>query len=443
VFPLLFVILAAVPAAPATHPLPTEQALQRSVDAYLQPLRACELFQGVVLVARGDRVLVSKGYGLANAELNVPNTPDRVFRIASLTKPFTELALARLADEHRLALADPLSKYLPGFPSGDSITIEMVMQHRAGIPSMNSIPYDEEAFGTNSLDSLVQMIERTPLAYPPGTQRHYSNGGYAVLAAVIEKASGVSYGDYVGHEILGPMGLLHTQNEPDGMLVVDRAFGYMPSPYRRHALVPAPYQEMNTKVGGGSLISTAADLHRFLRLAYRDGVVSADTWRHLFPPTDSTIAFQGRCPGYNLYVTRDLAHDVDVVVLANNYAAGMVSDIGDDLVALARGVERPRPAWRADVALDSAQAVRYVGSYHATQPLPAGQGPFEIRRHGDGLVFSVQGQPVDYMLPQGPGVFVLRNLWCEVRFVDDGGAAPRMTIRPLWLKGDAVPTERL
>jgi CubicO group peptidase (beta-lactamase class C family) len=442
VFPLLFVILAAVPAAPATHPLPTEQALQRSVDAYLQPLRACELFQGVVLVARGDRVLVSKGYGLANAELNVPNTPDRVFRIASLTKPFTELALARLADEHRLALADPVAKYLPGFPGGDSITIEMVMQHRAGIPSMNSIPYDEEAFASNSLDSLVQRIERTPLAFTPGTQRRYSNGGYAVLAAVIERVSGVSYGDYVGHEILGPMGMHHTQNEADGMLVVGRAFGYMPSPYRRHALVPAPYQEMNTKTGGGSLISTAADLHRFLRLAYRDGVVSRDTWRHLFPPTDSTIAFQGRCPGYNLYMTRDLAHDVEVVVLANNYAAGMVSDIGDDLAALARGVERQRPAWRAEVTVDSAQAAGCVGSYHATMPLPVGQGPFEIRRHGDGLVFSVQGQPVDYMLPQGPGVFLLRNLWCEVRFVDDG-AAPRMTIRPLWLKGDAVPTERL
>jgi len=185
---------------PATHqattgkPAPAPQ-LGAHVDAYLQPYIALDLFQGAVLIAHGDKVLLEKGYGDANVELHVRNTPANVFRIASLTKPFTEVLLGRLVEQEKLALDAPLSRYLPDFPQGDSITIDMLRLHSAGIPSMNSIPYDEEASAPNTLDSLVRRIARTPLDFPPGSRRRYSNGGYAVLAAVIEKVTGQRYAD--------------------------------------------------------------------------------------------------------------------------------------------------------------------------------------------------------------------------------------------------------
>jgi CubicO group peptidase (beta-lactamase class C family) len=163
------------------------QKLSARIDAYVQPYVALDLFQGTVLVARGDRVLYEKGYGFANVELGVRNTPAQVFRIASLTKVFTQVLLGSLVEQDRLALDAPLARYLPGFPRGDSITIEMLRLHRAGIPNLNSIPFDEEARGPNTLDSLVRVIAKTPLDFSPGSRRRYSNGGYALLAAVIER----------------------------------------------------------------------------------------------------------------------------------------------------------------------------------------------------------------------------------------------------------------
>src|SRR6185369_9526486 len=137
--------------------------------------RQIDVFQGVVLIGRGDKIVLQKGYGDANVELGVPNRPDRVFRIASLTKPFTEVLLGRLAERGVLSLDDKLSRWLPGFPNGDSITLDMLRTHQAGIPSMNSISFDEESPVPNTLDSLVRAIANQPLDFPPGTKRRYSN----------------------------------------------------------------------------------------------------------------------------------------------------------------------------------------------------------------------------------------------------------------------------
>ena len=400
--------------------------LAPQVDAYLAPLRKIDAFQGVVLVARGDKVLFRKGYGLANVELGVPNTPDKVFRVASLSKPFTEVALGTLVDAHVLALNDPLSKWLPDFPRGDSITIDMLRTHHAGIPSRNSIPYDEEAFAPNTLDSLVRAIAALPLDYAPGTRERYSNGGYAVLAKVIEKASGRSYGAYLERAVCGPLHLAHTRHEGDVDLVANRAFGYMTDPSSPHGLVVAPYQQMATKTGGGSLVSTADDLWTFLRAFHRSPVLRPETWNTLFPP-DSLDTFQGRCPGYNLTMVRDYDNDLFVVVLANNYSAAMVADVAHDLRAMALGQARPPAAWRGDLPVD-ASASKLVGTWRLEQPgPPLGRDPVTIERRGNALVALYGGQPVDALLPQGGGRWLGRAMWSEVAVQGDA-----VTLRPLW-----------
>jgi len=112
-------------------------------------------------------------------------------------------------------------------------------------------------------------------------------------------------------------------------------------------------------------------------------------------------------------------------------------------VALARGLHPPRPPYWSDVAIDSVQARAYVGTYRAAQPLPYGSGPFGVSWSHGGLVASNQGTPADFMLPQAPGVFLLRNVWSEMRFTQaPGGGGPRATLRPLWLKTEAVELER-
>src|SRR5262245_31027612 len=416
--------------------------LEASVDAYLRPYLDLNVFQGVVLVARGDRILLEKGYGYANVELAVRNTPDRVFRIASLTKPFTQVALGRLVEEKRLALSAPLARYLPDFPNGDRITLEMLRTHKAGIPNLNSIPFDEEARGSNTLDSLVRLLARQPLTFEPGSRTRYSNGGYALLGAVIEKVTGMSYGDYLARAVLGPLALTHTRHEATGTLVPNRAYGYTVSGGDRRVLVTPPFQEMNTKTGGGSLVSTAGDLHRFLRAMNRDNVVRAATWKLLFGD-DSTFSYQGRCPGFNVVMARDFMHDVDVVVLCNNYAAGMVGTIAQDLLPLARGLEVEKPRWRGDLRADSAMVASFTGTWRAsTGALPYGDGPFDLRWHRGELVLFLDGTAIDVLIPQGGDAFLLRNLWSEARLAR-GPEGPGATLRPLWYERDPVPLERL
>jgi CubicO group peptidase (beta-lactamase class C family) len=434
---------------PATHqattgkPAPAPQ-LGAHVDAYLQPYIALDLFQGAVLIAHGDKVLLEKGYGDANVELHVKNTPANVFRIASLTKPFTEVLIGRLVEQEKLALDAPLSRYLPDFPQGDSITIDMLRLHSAGIPSMNSIPYDEEASAPNTLDSLVRRIARTPLDFPPGSRRRYSNGGYAVLAAVIEKVTGQRYADALADRVLRPLGLTHTFEEADGMLVPGRAYAYTASWRSRHGLEVAPYQQMATKSGGGSLVSTVGDLHHFLRAMYSDRPIQAATWRKLFPP-DSVFSYQGRCPGYNVFMARDFKHDIDVVVLCNNYAAGMVGDVGSDLIAMASGRAVATPTWRADVKVDSARVEPYLGTYRPEAgALPYGDGPVTLRWRGRDLVLEIGGRSIDVPIPQGDDRYLLRNLWSELKLVPGGaGHEPGVTIRPLWFTTDARPLKRV
>jgi len=435
-------LASAATSAPAAG---NDTRLETAVEAYLRPYVDLDVFQGVVLIARGDRIAFEKGYGFANVELEVRNTPARVFRIASLSKPFTEVALGRLVEEKRLALSDPLSRYIPDYPHGDKITLEMLRTNQAGIAHMNSIPFDEEADAPNTLDSLVKLLARQPLAFEPGSKTRYSNGGYALLAHVIEKASGRSYADYLEQAVLRPLGLANTRHEADQMLVPGRAYGYTVSPDERHRLVVPPFQQMATKTGGGSLVSTAGDLHRFLRAMYGDKAIAPGTWRALFPP-DSIFSYQGRCPGFNVYMSRDFAHDVDVVVLCNNYAAGMVGTIGADFLALARGLTVPTPRWRADLSVDSARARTFTGTYRAKPgALPYGEGPFVVRwRNGDLVVYRDQ-TPGDVLIPQGDDTFLLRNFWSELRFVATKATkdGPTPTLRPLWFERDPVPLERI
>jgi CubicO group peptidase (beta-lactamase class C family) len=406
--PLLFALFLLLPAVAGAAP-----SLSKSIDAYLAPLQAIDVFQGVVLVARGDKVMHRKGYGSANVELAVPNTPDRVFRVASLSKPFTEVALGTLADAGKLSLSDPLSRWLPEFPSGDSITIDMIRTHHAGIPNRNSLIYDEESRVANTLDSLVHAIAAMPLDFKPGAQQRYSNGGYAVLAAVIERASGEPYADYLQHAVCAPLGLAHTRHERDQDLVTNRAFGYMSDPGSAHGLVPAPYQQMATKTGGGSLVSTADDLHRFLLAMHHAAILRTDTWNAIFPP-DSVDYFQGRCPGFNVVMARDNVRDIDVIVLANNYSAGMVGTIARDVLAMASGEKRKPPAWRAGVAPD-ASAATLVGTWQLEQPgPPLGSETITFERRGDEVVALMGGKPVDVLLPQGEGHWLSRTMWSEI-----------------------------
>ncbi|MGH7742717.1 MAG: serine hydrolase domain-containing protein [Candidatus Eiseniibacteriota bacterium] len=420
-------------AAPPRHPLDSK------VDAYLQPLRDLEVFDGVVVVARHDSVLARRAYGLANQELRVPNAPERRFRIASISKLFTAAAIGRLSEQGALELGTPLSRFLPDFPNADSITIEMLLHHRAGVPNVNELPIEEDGSHDNSLDDLIAHLSHLPPAFSPGARTEYSNGGYAVLAAVIERASGKRYSRFVHDEILAPLGLRDTGEEADRMLVENRAYGYQPDPAGDRGLIPGAYQQMATKTGGGSLVSTADDLRRFAAAMFRDNVIHRSTWEAVIPTTDGTLTAMGRCPGYNSLLSLRLADRLTIVVLSNNYAAGMLAEVGRALARIADGsTVAPARYERVNVSL-AALATR-AGRF----AIPDGALPFledrviKIQMEGDHLVAYSRDTPLDALIPESEHIFLLRNLWSELTF---GDSSSQVILRPLYRPG-SITLER-
>lgn len=408
--------------------------LAPAVDATVAPLLALDVFSGVVLVARGDSILFEQAYGLADRELAVPVTTGSAFRIASISKSFTRALTGRLAEDGVLDLDDAIARWLPEFRRADAITVRHLLDHQAGVPNQNSLPYDEEAIGPNTLTALVDSLGRLPLDSEPGTGTRYSNGGYAVLARVLELASGRPYDALLDEELLRPLGLERTGHEADGELVPGIARGYAPSPQTPGLAVRAPYQEMGTKAGGGSLVSTARDLLRWANAIGRDDALESATWQDLFP--DADFALQGRSPGYNAFVQRQ--GDLVAVVLANNYAAGMVADLGGALLELAAGKEPPALPVSAPAALDEGALAGLAGSYlipDGTFPVPPGT-PVEIRQSGGHLVAYILGTPTDVLIPQGERRFLLRALWSIATFEPPADAgSPGIEIRPLYRPG--------
>ena len=248
------------------------------VDTYLTRLVPYG-FSGAVLVAKDGEVILEKGYGLADRENKVPYTADMVSCIGSVTKQFTAAAILKLEMEGKLATADPIAKYLPGVPPDKAgITIHHLLTHTAGFAG-DLGGSDEEPIGR---DALVAKVLAAPLASKPGERFEYSNEGYSLAAAIVERVSGTGYEAYLRQHVLLPAGLKDT-----GYLAPDWPLARLPIGYTQEGkpwgrvykngwLPDGPGWYLR---GNGGIQSTLADLYRW-HLALETGkVLSADAVR--------------------------------------------------------------------------------------------------------------------------------------------------------------------
>jgi CubicO group peptidase (beta-lactamase class C family) len=228
---------------------PSKKELTAKLDAYVAPLMEQRVFNGVVLIAKGDEVLVNRAYGNANYEFAVPNTPDTRFPIASITKRFTGVILRRLEQEKKLSLSDPLSKYIPDFPSADKITLEQLRTHHSGLRDPEKL---RRLIRMNfTTDEVVALLKNEPLGSAPGERYSYTTANYAVLANVIEKVTGQTFAEVIRRYIYEPAGMKDSGELTRTTVVPRLASGYMPDPYG-DGLSVSGYEDPSWKAGGGS-----------------------------------------------------------------------------------------------------------------------------------------------------------------------------------------------
>ncbi len=255
-------------------------------------------FAGAVLLIRDGEVFLNEGYGLADREKGIANTPDTIFALGSTPIDFTHVAILQLLDAGKLSLDDRLSEHFDGFEGQHArITIEHLRSGRSGLPDFPNDPAidPDPDHSPLSREQLIERTQRAELLFRPGTDRVHSHWAWGVLAAVVEVASGQPYPEYIREHVLGPAGMTRTGFHGDTFEGERIAVGYGPRSWGE-INAPSHWNETSWLVmGSGGMVGTTGDLHKFHQ-AIDAGVLLSDDVVGLYP--SSGVYFNGNMYGF-------------------------------------------------------------------------------------------------------------------------------------------------
>lgn len=406
--------------APATaQPLNLERITAKTdsiVNIHLSP----GIIPGMsVAIARDGKIVFSRGYGEADVEMGVAAGPETIYRIGSITKQFTAAAIMRLVEAGEITLDDPLTKFLPDYPTqGQKVTVRHLLTHTSGIRNITSIDrgYLQREFRLDLTDEeLLDLFAGLPFNFEPGTQYSYTNSGYLLLGMIIEKVTGKSYPEYIEHELLEPLGLNHTLYCENSRVIANRAEGYS---YEEDKLINSRYLSMRIPGGAGALCSTVGDLVRWTHLLHGGQVVSPTSLQQM---TDSTTLATGEriSYGFGLDVGKIFSHPVvqhgggisgfsgmlthypdDGLTLAvlTNTSPGEADEIAIALARAAFGMEL------INLPLKSEEIARYEGAYTVT--MQSRTLDVEVFGKGEHLIMRIAGGWDSVLLYQGDHAFI-------------------------------------
>jgi len=249
-------------------------------------------FNGAVLVAENGKVIYKKGLGFANMEWNTPNTTDTKFRIASLTKQFTATLILQLVEQGKIKLDGKITDYLPDYrkDTGEKVTIHQLLNHTSGIRNFGSLPEYTEKEQRNffTVPDFVKKFASGDLEFEPGTKYSYSNSGYFLLGAIIEKVTGKSYEQVLKENIFDPLGMKNSGYDHHDAIICKRAYGYEKT---LKGYKNASYLDMSIPYAAGSIYSTVEDLYLWDRALYSDKILSTKSKELMFKPYLSNYGY--------------------------------------------------------------------------------------------------------------------------------------------------------
>jgi D-alanyl-D-alanine carboxypeptidase len=311
---------------------------------------------GSVLLAKGGKVILARGYGLANIELGVANKPETKFRLGSITKQFTATAILQLQEQGKLKVTDPISKYIPDSPAAwSNVTIHQLLTHTSGIPSYTDTSFYPEHMRERAGTPLefINHFRNLPLEFQPGTKFHYDNSAYFLLGVIIEQVSGLKYEDYLRKHIFEPLQMTDTGYDWPSTILKDRASGY--SKDGAGGEINADFLDMGQPYAAGSLYSTVLDLYKWDRALYTTKVLSAKSIEAAFTPNKhewasgikygygwgisqvhghKAVGHGGGINGFSTVIWRAIEEDAISIVLSNRDDAGNVGKAGKELLEL-------------------------------------------------------------------------------------------------------------
>jgi CubicO group peptidase (beta-lactamase class C family) len=446
---------------------PAQQPLTQQIDSLFTALHADNKFNGNVLIAEKGKPVYEKSFGYADFRSKRPLSTASVFELASCSKQFTAFAIALLEQQKKLNYTDNITRFLPGLSAYKGITVGQLVHHTSGLPDYMQLfdsLWDKSKIANN--DDLVSMLVRyhPALEFESGTRYEYSNTGYALLASIIEKASGKSYAAYLEQNIFKPLKMTHT-------LVYNRR--YKPAKVANYAY-DFFYDDENSRFvssdsipelrmlyyldgisGDGTVNTTARDMLLWDRALYTDRLLPKEKRDILFTPgklkdgTATTYAFgwmvednkdlgrvsghSGGWGGYRTYIERQMDKDRTIILLQNTNRATMPLK---SLRLLLEGKPLPPVAKREEVKLDDATLEQYTGTYELTPDFL-----LTVTRQGNQLYTQATGQGVLPIFPESERKFFLKVVDAQLEFVKDEKNVVVKAI--LYQGGAAMPAPKI
>jgi CubicO group peptidase (beta-lactamase class C family) len=379
------------------------------------------------IVVKDGKVVLRKGYGMANLELGVPMSPDMVFELGSVTKQFTAASILLLQERGKLRVEDDITKYLPDFPThGQTITIENLLTHTSGIPSYTGLPeWHAKVREDLKPADVIALFKDKPLEFNPGERWAYDNSGFFLLGAIIEKVSGESYERFVEEEIFQKLGMTHSRYDHPDELIPRRASGYSKGEAEDDkGFHNADYISMTSPYAAGALMSTVDDLAIWDRALGGETLLKKASLDRMFTAAKlksglsthygygmGVFDFAGRhvqthggdIPGFTTDVIRVPTERLFVAILSNNDA----SDPRPDVVALrivAKALGQPFEDVKT-IQLDPKALADYPGVYkfdeQTTRVITLENGKLFAQRRGGGKQEISATAPDELIYPDG------------------------------------------
>jgi len=407
------------------------------MEQVVQSYVASKQFMGSALVARDGRVVLSKGYGSANLEWEIPNSPATKFRLGSITKQFTAASILLLEERGKLSVNDPVKKFIPDAPAAwDKVTIFHLLTHTSGIPSFTGFPdYEPTETIPTTPEKLVARFRAKPLEFQPGEKWNYSNSGYVLLGYLIEKITGESYAKFLKENIFQPLAMNDSGYDSNSSIIPRRASGYSPGPT---GVRNAGFVHMSIPHAAGALYSTTEDMLRWEQGLFGGKLLKPESLAKMTTPFKSDYAFglsvhvvnghkviehDGGIEGFNTLAAW-YPDDKLVVIVLGNLNGSAPEEIGKKLGAVGLGEKIVLQGERKEIAVAPKILTEYAGTYEMT---PAFQ--LVVTAEGDKLFTQATNQPKLQLFAESESKFFLKVVDAQVEFVrNEKGAVTHLVL---------------
>jgi len=397
--------------------------MEQIIQSYVQNKQ----FMGTVLVEQNGHIILDKGYGYANLEWQIPNSPKAKFRLGSMTKQFTAASILLLEERGKLKTDDLVKRYMPDAPAAwDKITIYNLLTHTSGIPNFTNFPdyHSSEATPTTPAE-LVKRFRDKPLDFQPGEQFRYSNSGYVLLGYLIEKISGQRYQDFLQENIFKPLGMNDSGYDSNTAIIPNRASGYEPS---QNGPLNSGYIDMSIPFSAGALYSTTGDLLKWEHGLFGGKVLSPAALSKMTTPFKDDYAcglfvrtvnghkmieHGGGIEGFNTEMSYYPEDKLIVVALANLNGAAP-GQIAGELASVFHGEKVVLPGERKEIVISPKILANYVGTYKLTPTFS-----IVMTLEGDHLMTQATNQPKFPLYAESETKFFLKVVDAQVEFFRD------------------------